>query len=474
MSPLVWVLGAALALAGPPGSGMPPAPAPAPPRFPAVEVHQLEQGGTVWVVPRPGLPLVRIEISLRGGMRGAPDPLALQAAGVLLDEGSRGWPAEAWTEAVADLGGQASVGVGAWRAWADLEVATGDEGAAVALLADALHHPSLRGQAVRRLRRRWVRQGEDAWRNTQTVIETALARALYAPVHPLGRLWGPADYRRLTPGRVRRAWRTAREDGGLAVLVVGDVEARRVVPLLEDALGWMTGAGPPAPLPPPRGRGPLRIVVDQPGVDVATVVLSLPAPGADDPMLPAAEAVVHALCGSFTSRLNQVLREEEGWTYGVDCRLDARPGFGRLTIQVPVAPARAGQVVLRMEEILEEAQRTLPTEGELEAARNSSFVEGARALTRSDQVSWRLGRHLTHGRSPAAEDDAAAVLAALDHEGARRAANGLLNHDDRIWLVVGEAGPVEEALQDSGRPPDRRWTAAGVTASRREDRTTRR
>lgn len=470
MSLLHLCVGSLLGLAGAAPGALPAAPPPLPPRFPSAVVHRLSGGGTLWVVQRPELPLVRVEVSLRGGMRKARDPLALQAAGVLLDEGSRDWPGNDWSAAVLDLGAEASLGVGAWRTWADVEVAEGDEAAAVALLSDALRHPTLGRREVRSLRRRWANQGAEAWRTTQTVIQASLARALYAPDHPLGRLWGPRDHRRLSVGRIRRAWRAARRGDGLAVLVVGDVVPSAAVALIEEQLGWMQGAPPPPPLAPPQGRGPLRIAVDQPGVEQAVVVLSLPAPGAGDPNLPAADLVAHALCGSFTSRLNQVLREEEGWTYGVDCRLEARPGFGRLTVQVPVEPALVGEVVLRMEAILDEAVTDLPTERELVTARNTRFVEGARALTRSAHVAWRLGRHLTMGRPPSAEADAAEALAAVDLEGARRTARLLLDHDDRIWLVVGEGTSIEAALDAAGRPPDRRWTAAGVTASRRAGR----
>lgn len=459
----VWALFAAAV-------AMPPVAPPPPPAFPKPTVHTLSGGGEVWVVRRPELPLVRVEVSLRGGQRDAADPLALQLAGALLDEGSRGWPGPAWAEAAGELGAETSVGVGAWRAWADVEVAAGDEAAGLALLADALRRPRLAGRAVRRIRRGWVESGASAWRSTDTVVQTALARALLPADHPLGRVWGPRDYQRLTRGRVRRAWRKATRRGGLAVVVVGDVTPDRILPLLEEHLGWLAGAPPPPPLPAPDRAEPLRILVDQPGVTQARVVVSMPAPGASSPDLPAAGLVTHGLCEAFTSRLNRALREEEGWTYGVACRLDARPGFGRLVIEIPVEAALVGEVMVRTEALLAAAAEDLPTASELRAARNTRLVEAARALTRNAEVAWRLGRHLAHARPPTAEQAWLDALSDVTVADAREAAGSMLAADQQLWLVVGDAQRTEPALAAAGRPPDKVWTAERVTASRRSHR----
>jgi len=466
------LLGAALAAPSPPkaaglGLELPPvAPLPAP-AFPVPTLHHLESGAPVWLVHRPDLPLVRVEVSLRGGQVAARRPLALQAAGALLDQGTAGHPGPTWQAAAGDLGARTTLGVGTFRAWVDVEVLSGGEGPALALLAEAIDQPELDRAAVRRLRRAWRRSGDDSDRSLNAVTDAARLRAELPPEHPLGAIWGDRDYRRLRPGRLRRAWRRQRAAAGVAVVVVGDASADRILPLLERHLGHLSADFTPARLTPPPARGPQRLLVDLPGLEQARVVLTLPAPGIGASDAPATDLVVHALCGAFTSRLNLRLRERDGLTYGASCRVEARPGYGRLIVEVPTDASDVGAVVRAIEAELGAAVETLPTAAEHAAARRGLLVAAARDQLEGAQVAWVLGAALTHGRAPAAAADDLRALGAVSVEDARSLAAATLGAADRTWLFVGDARTIEPALHAVERPPDRVWPAATVVAPRR-------
>ena len=109
-------------------------------QLPTPEVHWLSDGTPVWLIPQHGVPLVRIEVSLRQGYLTASDPLAaLLAGGLVGEEGQR-------------------IGVGAARVWADIEVLRGGEEEALSALRQSLLQPQLRGRAVR-IRRRHLARG---------------------------------------------------------------------------------------------------------------------------------------------------------------------------------------------------------------------------------------------------------------------------------------------------------------------------
>lgn len=467
---LAWIATLGVALAAPAhggGSPLPPAaPIPAP-DFPVPSLHHLESGAPVWLVHRPDLPLVRVEVSLRGGQVAARRPLALQAAGALLDQGTHAHPGATWQAAAADLGAQTTLGVGTFRAWADVEVLTGGEGPALALLAEAIDQPRLDRADVTRLRRAWRRSGRAADRSLNAVTDAARVRAELPAEHPLGAIWGDRDYRRLTRRRLRRAWRHQRDAASVAVVVVGDAPADRILPLLERHLGHLPAAFTPSMLPAPPPQGPQRVLVDLPGIDQARLVLTLPAPGIDAPDAPAFELVAHALCGAFTSRLNHRLRETDGLTYGVSCRVESRPGYGRLIIEVPVEAADVGRAAVALEEELAAAADTLPTAAEHTHARRGLLVAAARDQLEGAQVAWVLGAALAHGRSPGAAAADLHALGGVSVADARALTAATLGAAERIWLVVGDARATEAALQAVGRPPDQVWRAASVVAPRR-------
>src|SRR5262249_9692009 len=121
-----------------------------------------------------------------------------------------------------------------------------------------------------------------------------------------------------------------------SVLLVGDLDAERGLAAASSAFGRWSSAAVPPPVPPPAPHGPARVViVDRPGAPqselrVGHLGLAWSTKDLAAPQLP--ETV---LGGSFTSRLNQTLRERHGYSYG------ARAEFQLLRAPGPFVAAAA-------------------------------------------------------------------------------------------------------------------------------------
>ncbi|MFT4977954.1 MAG: putative Zn-dependent peptidase, partial [Myxococcota bacterium] len=241
---------------------VPPVPQPTPLQAPVPEVSVLSDGTEVWLLHRPAVPLVRVEVSWRQGYLAQPDREAAMVAGALA--GRR--DGIDW-EALEAMGGVAQLGAGAQRAWADVEVLKGHEEEAIAWLAAAMQAP-FGGTEVRRLSRRWAAARRETWRSLGRVHNLVLSEELHPDEHPLGFRPTAADWRQVTPRRVRRAWQHMLRSGDVAVFVAGDVSAEAVVAPLEatlEALG-AEGEGTPLSIPPPDWPAKRRVVVvDHPG-----------------------------------------------------------------------------------------------------------------------------------------------------------------------------------------------------------------
>jgi predicted Zn-dependent peptidase len=112
-----------------------------------------------------------------------------------------------------------------------------------------------------------------------------------------------------------------------AVVVVGDVDLAQIRPRLEQLFGgWQRGTLPEyrAPAVPSGGRA--VVLVDKPGAAQSEIRIGMVGVDRRTPDYYALVVMNTILGGSFTSRLNQKLREEKQYTYGANSSF----AFGQL------------------------------------------------------------------------------------------------------------------------------------------------
>ncbi|HEX7613795.1 MAG TPA: pitrilysin family protein, partial [Thermoanaerobaculia bacterium] len=202
------------------------------------------------------------------------------------------------------------------------------------LLADAVRRPRLEEKDFARVQRLALDDLAQSDERPQEVAARVVSRALYGEGHPYA--WPvdgtPAAVKAITLERVK-AERAALVRPDLASLVVaGSLSAAETKAALEKALGdWKAEGGKPPVVPVPavssRPGGPRLIIVNRPEAPQTVVRFATPAPAFADPARPKLRLLGTILGGSFTSRLNQNLREKNGYTYGATSRF----GLGRAT-----------------------------------------------------------------------------------------------------------------------------------------------
>jgi zinc protease len=212
------------------------------------------------------------------------------------------------------------------------------------ILVEALVSPAFPGEELEKEKKRMVgaiRQSQD--QTSARAAEEAMRR-VYPPEHPLHRLTGDE--------RIARVEALRREDleafyaqrwgaGSLALVVVGDVEAGRILDRLEKGLeGWRSGPETaivePA-MPPP---SPCRETVVMPDKASADVVLAMPSDlkRTDEEFLACSLANSALGQSSLTSRLGVRVRDTEGLTYGIHSSLAATHVAGPFLVSLTVKP----------------------------------------------------------------------------------------------------------------------------------------
>lgn len=298
--------------------------------------YELSNGLTVHHWQRSDLPLVELSLMFLGGSNlDTADEAGL--AGItaeMLDEGAGELGAVEFADAMELLGARFRANAGRETTVVTLSVLTRNFDKAVRLFVDAVQRPRFDAKEWDRVRSLRVESLKKAQDNPTSVARVVGMRAFFGDDHPYGR---PTRGTPQTVGRLGREAAVAfhkklYQPAGAVLLLAGDLSPDQARETLESALGGWPNTGGAAiakpNYPQPQNDRFRVVLVDKPGAVQTVIRWYMPAPTYSSPDRTRLELLNTILGGSFTSRLNQNLREEHGYTYGAGCRYTMTPNVG--------------------------------------------------------------------------------------------------------------------------------------------------
>jgi zinc protease len=193
-------------------------------------------------------------------------------------------------------------------------------------------------------------------------------------------------------------------------------------------------------------------VVDRP--DAPQVVMSWvrPGPQASDPGQAPLSMINIALGGSFTSRLNQNLREDHGWTYGARSNVSAQRGAGMVIVRAAIRADAISPALREMRnEVAKLAKEGLSADdlGKVRALLNGEALQSY-GSTRG--VAGSLAANAALGLAPEQDllDLAAQRNASVKDLGAL--ASKYYDLSSATLVLVGPKDLAVKALADNGLP----------------------
>ncbi|MFQ5424180.1 MAG: M16 family metallopeptidase [Phycisphaerae bacterium] len=290
----------------------------------------LSNGITVRHWQRSELPLVNVQMLLRGGSIDDPSDKAgcayLTAA--MLDEGAGDLGALAYSDALDLLGASVTARADHEATTVRLSVLKRNLDEAMKLYADAILRPRFEPKEWDRVRRLHIESLKQAEDRPTAVASLVGMRAYFGDTHPYGRpVRGTvASVGSVSLDDLKNVHRQVFVPENATLLTAGDLTADETKSLLERTFGawkapseWAKVERPT--IDPPANRGLRVVLVDKPGSVQTVIRFYMPGPAYATPNRIPLRLFNTILGGSFTSRLNQNLREDKGYTYG------ARSGF---------------------------------------------------------------------------------------------------------------------------------------------------
>ena len=366
-----------------------------------------------------------------------------------LEEGTTTRDSAAFALALEGLGAELSTSVDwdAFRVGVSVPVALLPR--AVALLAEAARTPRLDPADVARVRDDEVTALRMDWAQPGPRADAALRMDLFGAAERFGRpLHGdPTSVAAVTVDDVvafHESW--LRRPGVL--LVAGDLTRLDLAELGAAAFAGAAGQSPaPAgPLGVPIAAGRRVLLVDRPGSVQSTLRLGHRAPERANPDYVAMTLVATVLGGAFTSRLNHLIREVKGYTYGIRADFAMTRRFGRFGINASVQTAVTTPALT---DTIGEVTRTRldgVTEEELEVARTWRAGQLTVDMQTSGSIAGALATLVIHGLP----DDYYATLrrqlldATVEQVSAAAATH--LHPDGMTLVIEGDAALIRDEL----------------------------
>lgn len=321
-------------------------------------------------------------------------------------------------------------------------------GEVLPVMAEVIAEPAFGEESFRKFMKRRRQRLREGMSDNDTLAFRLITEAVFGPDHPYGYNGYRENYDELRVEDIRTFHRTHFHAGNATLYVAGHITAE-VEELLERSFGQLpTGNKPPVATLPPVPRQPEILQVLRPRAQQTMIRRGrrgIHIGGEDYAGLVVLETIFG---GYFSSRLMKNIREEKGYTYGIDSELDTFRFDGSFGVSADVANENLGAVRREIDnEIDKLLQEPVPT-AELDVVR--AFLAGSIAM----ELDGPFGHGFRHRSALIKGYDPEPLLRNLD-EAVRGIspvelqdlAQKYLSKGDDFEVILGGAGPVEGARE---------------------------
>jgi predicted Zn-dependent peptidase len=432
----------------------PPSSAPVAYRAPVPVSLVLSNGISVWVLPQRDLPTVAMTVAMAGGGSLQPPARAglAQLAVSMMDEGTRTRTSLQIALAAEAMGTSLSTSCGWDGAFVSFRCLKAFLEPSLDLAVDVLREPAFEEREWRRVHGQTIAALRSERDSAESRAYRGLLAALYDEGHPYRH---PLDGVESSVIGLDRAEAVAfhRESlgpGRAGIVVAGDVDPDAFLVLLERRLADWRGQEidlPAIPTPPP-ARNPRIVLLDRPRAPQAVVRVGHIGLARSDRDFEAAVLVNQILGGQFTSRLNEKLREERGFTYGVRSHFDCRMGNGPFSITASLQSDKLAEALEDLQhEVLALVGGRPPRQDELDDARRALIEGQTRQFDTPSSLVNRYANLLIHGLPIDHYTTFPERIGGIELDELHAAAHRQVRPNTLVAVVVADAAQVVDPLK---------------------------
>jgi zinc protease len=421
-------------------------------KLPQIQKRALSNGVPVWLIESHEVPLAQVNLLIQAGSAddpaGKPGLASLTAA--MLDEGAGTRASLEIADAIDFLGAVLQTSSSFDASSVRLNVPVARLADALPIMADVALRPTFPQQDLERLRQERLTSLLQARDDPASIASIAFTRMLFGPAHRYGTgaVGTPESLKGLSADDLRTFHSGYYAPSNATLVVVGDVRVDTVLPLLEKQFGaWKSTAQPRASIPtaPQRARREIYIV-DKPAAEQSQIRIGWIGVPRSTPDYFTLVVLNTVLGGSFTSRLNQNLRETHGYAYGASSAFDMRLSAGPFVAAAGVQTDKTAEAVREFFNELEGIQKPIQNE-ELTKAKNYLALGLPADFETAGDLSRRIEEMIVYRLPETYFEQYVAKVQAVSPAALQKASGTYIQPVKFLVVVVGDAKTIEAPVR---------------------------
>ena len=419
--------------------------------LPAVITRELPNGLKLMVVEQHELPLADFVLVVKSG--GETDETGklgtATLATSLLKEGTTTRNSLQIADQEAFLGVDVTANSGWDATTLLLHTPTAQLDSALALFADVALHPAFPTKELERLRQQRLTSLIQVKDRAPEIANRAYAAIVFGSAAYGRPLTGDeASTNAIQQADVRRFYDTYFRPNNATLLVVGDVRPddveRRVKALFG---GWQRGAAPASSYGEPAAAKATTIyLVDKPGAAQSSFRIGgIGVPRSTQDYFPLT-VMNTALGGSFTSRLNQNLRETKAYTYGASSGFAMRRAPGPFIASAEIVAAKTDSALIEFMKELRAIRDTVPKD-ELEKTKRYLQLQLPGRFETTGGIAGQLSQLITYDVPLSFYNSYTQGIASVTQADVQRVARQYIDPEKLAIVIVGDRKSIESTLK---------------------------
>ncbi|MDR1852316.1 MAG: insulinase family protein [Propionibacteriaceae bacterium] len=369
----------------------------------------------------------------------------------LVDQGTKKHPGETFNEKLADLGASIGGSVSYSATIARMDVPVNNLKPALELAIEGLHEATFTDADCERMKNIRLSDIDLMLSRASTMASVMFRKAVIQDKYREGRLrvGSTETVGSLEPDDLREFYRRYYQPYGASIIFAGDFDEDPADLAYSLGLDWQPGdlQRPPAEAPKP---GPAKcLLIDNPGAVQADVELGGFGLDFMDPDYARLWVACYAMGGAFLSRLNKVLREEKGFTYGAHMSNFAMRSGGLLAASGAFRNEVAVEAINEMHKLTDVSKHPF-TQAEVDDALSFAAGSNPGQYQTAQQLCDSMCDLGSVGLSYDYVNSFNEALIGVTPEAATEVYSRLMQWPTLV--VVGDAESLEQPLKDSGWP----------------------
>ena len=426
---------------------------------PDLKQSKLSNDLPVFVQQNMEVPLVRVWITFdAGGWTDPNDQIGLSTTTMdMLDEGSTDLTGGELSAALRDLGSNLSIQNSPDGATIQIQTLKKNLPQTLDLLHTVMMKPTFSEDIWERKRGEYLQRLAQQHNDAKSISRNVWGTLVYGKQYT-GRLQKEEHLSSINVKSMKGWYDRFVSPKTTKIWVGGATTTEEVLPLLEERFGSWNKPSGDIPKPPDviALKDPERsfiFLVDKPGASQSVIRMGHGIGKENSSESTALRVANHTIGGMFTARINQLLREEKGWTYGAWSWLSYNYLPGTFNMSSSVVTEHTANSIREVVRILRSSKSdSTITQAELDRAKGD--LQGTFPL-RFEKPAFAINNQLRIMRYQLPEDwitDYEQRISSIDLNTAQTTWNDHIDPEALYILVVGDKKSIQPSLLELGYP----------------------